>query len=189
MKSKTFYLSLFSILLIYSSCSKISENLEQDIIVYDTVYFDIPVLSSVTATVAIPAVKPTLNLEEQLKNSPNNFTTSNIKATKMTSLNMALGLIGPKKDSIDVNNNFGNLETVKFAFSPDGKTANIANLTIVSTAKSGALGLTPIISPDSLKPYLTDQSTNYYIRVKAKAVTTTVMKVRAAATYTVKLAR
>ncbi len=107
----------------------------------------------------------------------------------MTSLNMALGLIGPKKDSIDVNNNFGNLETVKFAFSPDGKTANIANLTIVSTAKSGALGLTPIISPDSLKPYLTDQSTNYYIRVKAKAVTTTVMKVRAAATYTVKLAR
>lgn len=189
MKSKTFYISLFSILLVYSSCSKLSENIEQDIVINDTVYFEIPILSSTTTTVAIPAVKPTLNLEEQLKNNLNNFTMANIKATKMTRLNMALGLVGPNLDSIDVNNNFGNLETVKFAFSPDEKTANLANLTIVSTAKSGALTLTPIISPDSLRPYLTDQSTNYYIRVKAKTVTTTVMKVQAAASYTITLAK
>ncbi|WEK21236.1 MAG: hypothetical protein P0Y49_08785 [Candidatus Pedobacter colombiensis] len=187
MKNKTLYIALLSFVILYTSCSKISENIREDIFVNDTVYFNIPVLSDSTASATISGITSNLNLAEEIKKSANSFTIANIKTTKITSLNLDLGTIS--KDSIDTKNNFANLGTLKFGFSTNGTITNIANITIPSTATISHLTLSPSIPPESLTPILTAPSPTYNVIVKAKAPTTTLMRVRAAAAYTITLSK
>ncbi|SDJ55825.1 hypothetical protein SAMN04487898_103251 [Pedobacter sp. ok626] len=192
MKSKIIYIVLLSFVIVYTSCSKITEDIQEDIFIKDTVSFEIPVLTDLTSSPAITEIKSTLNLEEQVKKSANNFTIENIKTTKITSLNLILApiILNPTKDSlgIDPNNNFGNLETLKFGISAGGNTGNIANVIIPQTSKTSNLSLTPSILPEELKPFLIN-SPNYNVIVKAKKITTTPMKVAIAATYTITLSK
>ena len=187
MKNRTLNIALLSLIITFTSCNKITESIQQDIIIKDTVYFDIPVLSSTSTLTTIPEISSKLNLENEIRNSINNFTISNVKATKITSLNLALGLIG--KDSIDAKNHFGNLETLRFRIAANGNFGNLASTTISSSVINGAIALTPSIAPDSLMSFLTNPSKTYNVIVKAKAITTTTMKVRAAATYTITLSK
>ena len=157
MKNTTLNIVLFSIVITCISCSKISENIQQDIVVNDTVYFDIPVLNSITSTTPISGIPFTLNLEEEVKSGLNKYTIDQIKSTKLRSMDMSLAFIGKDtlgKDSIDTKNNFGNLESVKFRIYTNGSFANLANTTITSSGTIGALALTPIIVPDSLRTSL-----------------------------------
>jgi hypothetical protein len=187
MRNRTLNIALLSLIVTFASCNKITESVQQDIIVNDTVYFDIPALTSTTTLTTISGISSNLNLESEIKNSVNDFTLSSVKATKITSLNLALGLIG--NDSIDVSNNFGNLETLRFRISANDRFANLSNTTITSSAKSGSMALTPTIAPDSLISFLINPSKTYNVIVKAKTITTTTMKVRAAATYTITVSK
>ncbi|MNK02949.1 hypothetical protein D3C87_207800 [compost metagenome] len=190
MKSKIIYIALLSFVIVYTSCSKITEDIQEDIFIKDTVSFEIPVLADLTSSPVITEIKSTLNLEEQIKKSANNFTIENIKATKITGLNLILApmIISPTKDSIDAGNNFGNLETLKFRISSGGNTGNVADVTIPQTSIISRLSLTPGILPEELKPFLTN-APKYNVIVKAKKITTTTMKVTVAATYTITLSK
>lgn len=192
MKSKIIYIALVSFVIVYTSCSKITEDIQEDIFIKDTVSFEIPVLADLTSSPAITEIKSTLNLEEQIKKSTNNFTIENIKATKITSLNLILApiILNPAKDSlgIDPDNNFGNLETLKFGISAGGNTRNIANVIIPQTSKTSSLSLAPSILPEELKPFLTN-APKYNVIVKAKKITSRPMKVAIAATYTITLSK
>lgn len=187
MKNRTLNIALLSLIIACSSCNKITESIQQDIIVNDTVEFNIPTLNSITNLTTISGIPSKLNLEEQIKNNMNNFTVDNVKSVKLTTLNMALGLIA--KDSIDINNNFGNLETIRFRISNNSKTNNIANTSIASGSKNGFISLTPTVIPDTLKSFLVNPVKTYEVIVKAKTVTSNAMRVRAAASYTVTLSR
>ncbi|TKC59239.1 hypothetical protein FBD94_17055 [Pedobacter hiemivivus] len=185
MKSKTIYIALFCFVILYTSCSKITENIQEDIFVSDTVAFNIPILADITSTPIISGIVSTLNLEEQLKKSANSYGIENIKATKITSLNLKLDTL-PK---LDVNNNFGNLETVNFGIPASGKVANIAVTTIPSTSTIIGLALTPTILPGDFNSFLINPSRTYSMAVKAKKVTTTPLKVKGTLTYTITLSK
>lgn len=187
MKSKTLYIALLAFAIVYTSCSKITEDIQEDIFVNDTLFFDIPILTDLTTSTTISGIVSEVNLDEQIKKSLNNFTATNIKTTKITSLNLFLGRI--PKDSIDTKNNFGNLETIKFGTSPGGNVGNLASLTIPSTSTISNLALPPTILPDDLKSFLTNPLKTYNVVVKAKKVTTTPLKVLAIASYTITLSK
>ncbi len=188
MKTTALFIILLSLTITCTiSCNKISESIQRDVVVTDTVLFDIPVLSSITSTTTIPDISPIVNLSDEIHKQVNNFDVSNVSSVKLKSLDMALGLI--PEDSVDAKNNFGNLETIKFQIATGAQQEEIANTAISSPSILGALALSPVVRADVLKSYLTDGASHYNVLVKAKTATTTVMQVRAAITYTVTLAK
>lgn len=188
MKNSRLNIALLCLIIIYTSCNKITESIQQDIIVRDTVYFDIPVLSSITGMTTISEISSTFNLEKQIKENINNFSIDQVQATKLKSLNIFLYPV-INTDSIDVKNNFGNLENVKFRISTGGNINDVANTSITSNSVIQAAALTPTIEPEALKPFLIQPSKTYSVIVKAKTVTNTTLQVAAIATYTVTLSK
>lgn len=194
MKNRLLNIVLLSLIIAFTSCNKITESIQQDLIINDTVYFEIPALSTITTETTIPDISSKINLENEIENNINRFAISDVKTTKLTSLNLTLAKIivdeENKKDTIiDNDNNFGNLETLRFRIASNGNFRNLATTTISSGGTSGFLTLTPTIAPDSLKPFLINPSKTYNIIVKAKKITTTPMKVQAAARYTITLSK
>jgi hypothetical protein len=189
-KNRRLNIALLSLIFAFTSCKKMSENIQQDIIVNDTTSFEIPVLSNINSPATIAGITSNLNLEEQLRNTPNNFTIENITAVKIKSLALLLDSIKiDLKNIIDTNNNFGNLETLRFRIAAGGNIRSVASAGITSNSISGSLSLTPDILPDTLKPFIIQPSRTYNIVVKAKTVTTTIMKVKARAVYTITLSK
>ncbi|SMC95718.1 hypothetical protein [Pedobacter nyackensis] len=190
MKNSRLNIALLSLIFAFTSCKKISESIQQDIIVNDTTSFEIPVLSNINSPATIAGIPSHLNLEEQLRNTPNNFTIEHITAVKMKSLALLLDSIKiDLKNIIDTNNNFGNLETIRFRIATGGNVSNIANASVTSSSISGSLSLTPDILPDTLKSFIIQPSRTYNIVVKAKTATATPMKVKARAVYTITLSK
>lgn len=190
MKNSHLNIALLSLIFAFTSCKKISESIQQDLIVDDITSFEIPVLSNINSPATIAAITSNLNLEELLRNTPNNFTIENITAVKMKSLDLLLDSIKVDiKNVIDTGNNFGNLETIKFRLAAGGNVSSIANASITSSSVSGALSLTPDILPDTLKSFIIQPSRTYNVIVKAKKATTTPMKVKARAVYTITLSK
>lgn len=193
MKNRLLNIALLSLIIACISCNKITESIQQDVIINDTIYFDIPVLNSTTTSITISGISSEINFENEIKNSMNNFTINDVKTTRLTSLNLALGLIVVDKETnekgIDPENNFGNLETLQFGIAANEKTGKLSSATISSGGTSGSLTLPPTIDPENLKPFLINPSKTYNIIVKAKKITTTPMKVQAAAKYTITLSR
>lgn len=186
MKNTYLFIILFS-LAYATSCNKISESIQRDVVVADTVEFDIPVLSSTTTTTTIPDIGTIVNLSDEIHKQDNNFDVINVSTIKLKSLDMALLLIAG--DSVDAKNNFGNLETIKFQIATGAQQEEIANTAISSPSILGALALSPVVRADVLKSYLTDGASHYNVLVKAKVATTTIMTARAAMTYTVTLSK
>lgn len=187
MKSKFLCTALLALILIYTACNKISESLQRDVIVKDSVFFDIPILTSITDPYTISDIKIPLNIEEQISHDVQGFSISNLKSVKIMNLNMSLRPIG--KDSIDKANNFGNIETVRFGISNGTTLINIGIANNNSNAVSGSLTLTISILPETLKEYLLNPSATYNLAVKARTSTTAPMKVRAMATYIITLSK
>lgn len=175
------------LLLIYTSCNKITESLQRDALIVDTVYFEIPVIENLSNEVTLPDIATTIDLEAQIKAQVQNLTASNLQSARLKNLHLALAEI--KKDSIDTENNFANLQSIKLSLTDGSKTDSLANITIPSKNLSRALALTPVILPETLKPYLSSSSMKYRITVKAKKITAKVMYVGAAASYTVTLSK
>lgn len=188
MKSTPLFKVLLLLAIAYgTSCNKISESIQRDVIVTDTVLFDIPVLSSTTTATTIPKISSTINLAEEIHKQVSNFDIANVSSVKLKSLNMDLDTVA--KDSVDTRNNFGNLETVRFYIAAGATTEEIANASVSSPAILSILALSPVIPSDVLKPYITNVSSHYNVLVKAKTATTTIMKVKATATYSVTLSK
>lgn len=187
MKNRTLNIALFSLLIAITSCNKISEEIQQDIVINDTVYFEVPILSTDNSSAVIPSIPLSFDLEEQVKNSVNSFTLDQVKGTKIKDLNLALGV--DKEGAVDTINNFSNLASVKFKITAPGSFGNLANSATPMGGTIGTATLTPVIIPDSLKTFLLNPARTYEVTVKARKATTTPMAVRAAATYIITLAK
>lgn len=176
-----------------AACNKISEEIQQDIVIVDTVGFEIPVLSTDNSQEIIQNIPLSFNLADQVKNSINNFNITQVKETKLKS--MVLGLMpiqrksNGKIDSTDAKNNFNNLASIKFRITTPGNLGNLANSSTPLTGTNNLTPLTPVIVPDSLKTFLINPASKYEVTIKAKTATTTPMFVKFAAIYTITLAK
>lgn len=185
MKNILLNIVLLSLITACIACNKISEDIQQDIIVTDTFDFEIPAIDTNSKVATIAQIQSALNFENELSKNMNKFTVANIKGTKLKSLNLGLLTADGKMDTV---NNFGNLETVRFRISANGSIKEMANANITSSGRIGSVDLTPTISPDSLQPFLLSSKT-YNVIVRIKKATTAKMRVRAFAKYTITLAR
>jgi len=189
MKNKIFILAPYVILL-YTACNKISEDVQRDIIIKDSIFFDIPAQSSITDPGTLPEIPSTINIEEQISNQAKGFTAAHIKLIKLNSLNMLLGITEKDRngrDSVDTQNNFGNLETIKWEITNGTETNLVGNASVSSTGVLSTLTIPVSLTPEALLPYLTSNTKKLKVTVKVKKITTKPMKVKAIAIYTVTL--
>lgn len=186
MKSKILYIALIALVLTYISCSKISESLQRDTVITDSVFFEIPAITSLANEVTISIESP-LNFGEQVNAQVQDLNIGNLSSVKLSSLDMDL----MTRDSgvVDTANNFGNLQFVKMQVIDGVKTDSLASIRIPSAATNSALELTPVIKPETLKPYVSQSAVRYNVIVKAKKVTTTAMRVKIGAVYTFTLSK
>lgn len=188
MTHKGLSIAALSLLLIYTSCSKFSESVQRDTEITDTVYFEIPIIDNISKEVVLPDLATTIDLEAQVRAQVQDLTASNFQSARLKS--MHLGLAEVKKDSIDVENNFANLQFIKFSLSDGSNTDSLATVVIPSTpAVSRGLALSPVMASEKFKVYLSNPSMKYRITVKARKVTNKVMRVGAAASYIVTLSK
>lgn len=187
MKNRLSNIALLSFFIAFTSCNKISESIQQDLVLRDTIDFTIPVLSLSPTSVIIDPISSNLNLQEQLKNNINSFNINEIRNTNIKTLNLKIDTI--KGGIIDTANNFGKLESIKFRIKSNGNAKEMASINIPSRSAIGDLALTPVIMPDTLKPILIGSPITYSAVIKAKAATKIPMVVRAIATYTVTLSK
>ena len=176
----------------YTACNKISEEIQRDIVINDTTYFDIPILADTINPVTISDIKTTANLEEEIGKQVKGFILADITSVKLNSLNMIVGPILKDtngRDSIDKENNIANFETIKFGIVANGKTGNMGTAAVATKTPASTLTFTVAIVPDTLKPYLTNASKTYSVTIKAKKKTNLIMKAGAAARYTVTLSK
>ena len=185
MKNRFLNIALLFLILACAACNKIEENIQQDILITDTFDFEIPVIDTTVKVATIPGIKSNLDLENELSKSSNNFTMANLKATKITSLNVGLLTRDGKMDSV---NNFGQLESVRFRIAANGVIKQMASASIASSGNVGAIPFVLSIPADSLKSFLTSPRT-YNLVVRIKKATTAVIRARATASYTITLAK
>lgn len=186
MKIKILYIALITLALTYISCNKISETLQRDTVITDTVSFEIPVITNITNEVTIANIESPLNFQEQVNAQVQDLNSGNLRSVKLKSIN--LDLISDAS-GVDTANTFGKLQSVKMQISDGIKADSLGSIRIASAAPSTTLALTPVIVPDTLKPHVSESAVRYNVIVRAKKVTTKVMKVKIGAVYTFSLAK
>lgn len=184
MKSKIFYIALIVLALTYASCSKISESIQQDTIIIDTVSFQIPVITNIANADTISNIESPLNFGEQVNAQVQGLSLGNIRSVRLKSMN--LNLISAAS-GVDTANTFGKLLSVKMQITNGIKADSLASIRITSANPNTALALTPVIVPEILKPYVSGSAVRYNVIIRAKRTTTTVMKVKIEAAYTLTL--
>lgn len=186
MKSKILYIALIVLVLTYVSCSKISESLQRDTVITDSVFFEIPVITNIANEVTIANIESPLNFQEQVNAQIQDLNIGNLSSAKLKSIN--LDLISAAS-GVDTANTFGKLQSVKMQIADGIKADSLANVGITSASPGTALALTPVILPETLKPYVSGSVVRYNVIVKAKKITTTAMKVKIEAVYTFTLSK
>lgn len=184
MKNKILYILLPAFLFIYVSCNKISESLQRDAVIIDTVSFEIPIIANIADTITISKIESPININEQVNAQIQDLSIDNLTSVKVSSID--LGLVSG--ESVDTVNNFNILQTIRLQIADGIKTDSLASINITSGSTS-TLALTPVILPETLKPYLSGPSLFYNVTIKAKGVTTAVMKVKARAVYNISLTK
>lgn len=185
MKNIVLYFLLPSFVIVYSACSKITENLQRDAVVTDTIFFDIPIISTITTPITVANIATTINLESQINAQVQDLSASNLSSVNLKSINIALDeSVG---DSIIAKNNFANIESIKINLMDGSRTDSLASIFIPSKAVSRGIALEPVMQPEILKTYISNPAMKYSVTFKPKDTTTRVIKVRMASSYTVTL--
>lgn len=191
------YIPLLLLAFTSTSCKKVSEDIQRDAIITDSVDFEIPILSEIDSAYTLSDIKLPLNPGAAISAQLPDFNESNIKSIKLTKMSLGLSpLKGAKdKDSIDVNNHFGNFQSIRFTIpgtpAAGSSTASpllIASAIINSTSVSGALSMTPDTELE-LKPYVGANAANSTVTIRTRKVTNKVVKVRVRASFTVTVSK
>jgi hypothetical protein len=186
MKSNILYIALIALVLTYVSCNKISESLQRDTVIMDSVLFKIPVITNVANEVTISIASP-LNFEEQVNAQVQGLSLADLSSVKLRSAD--LDLLSRDSGAVDTATNFGNLLSVKMQIADGIKADSLASIRIPSASLSATLTLVPVILPETLKPYVSGSAVRYNVLVKAKKTTTKVMEVKMRAVYTFTLSK
>lgn len=186
MKSYSLYILTALLALLYSSCSKVSERIQRDAIILDSVDYTIPVMSEVDSAYVLTGVDLPLDPGSKI-GQLNGFSAADISSIKLSRMGIVLKPLAGT-DSIDAANHFGNFQSLRFSI-PNGTTPlNIANTTISSASVNRVLNLTTDASIE-LKPYVGSSTSNSTLTLRTRSVTTKAMNVRIFAWFTVTVSK
>ncbi len=184
-KNLLFYL-LVLLAFTITSCSKVSEDIQRDIVVTDSVFFDIPIITKISDSVTISGLENSTNFEAHLNAPDQGLNLTNLTSVKLKSFNLTLISIEGKVDTL---NNFGNLQYVKIQIVDGVRIDSLASVRVPSSAINSSIDLPPVITPETLKTYLIGTTPRFNVIIKAKKATTTLLHVRAISTYSATLSR
>ena len=186
MKTHTLYFLPLLLALVVSSCSKVSEEIQRDAIILDSVDYTIPVMTEVDSAYAFTGIQLPLNPGAKI-GQLQGFTEANIKSIKLSRMAIVLKYL-PNTDSIDVANHFGNFQSLRFSI-PNGATPlNIASATISSASVNGAINLITNSSME-LKPLLGANAATGTLTARTRTATTKPIFVTIYAWFTVTVSK
>jgi hypothetical protein len=176
MKNSTKLLTAVVLLFTFSSCSKIKEATQRDIVVTPgAINFTIPVTASTTDQ-TFGEQNVDLDLNALIKAQASEFGEDNVKKVKIKTITLEVL-------NKDANNDISNFEKFDVKISTGGTPVSIAaNTTIPNTPGLATITVEPTGSTD-LKSYLTASSFKYALTGKLRKATTIALQIKLTATY------
>lgn len=194
MKKHLLLFTVIAFLLSLSACKKFSESIRRDILIkQDTILFKISPVDRQQSIIIndIPAL--TFNLDDTIKTKAQDFTSANIINVRMTNFNIKVIPLknAAGRDSLDINNNIANFQSIKALIKSGGATDSLARVDILSETAQGTSNLNPITSTDAntLRARLTGSPLTYRLDIFAKKQTTDTIRAKMTITYAITLSK
>lgn len=171
-----------TLLLAFSACNKVSENVQRDIIFSpDSVAFKIPITTR--DSILINNLPNSVNIADSIAaiKGGDQFSVNNISKATLSSLSITL------TDTLDVKNNFANIQSIKVNLNGTNRTDSLATVTNPSDAPSRNLSLNSVILSETLKEYLVNGNLKYSVIIRFKRPMTKELNAKISTTYTLTL--
>lgn len=169
----------------FQACNKVSESFQRDIIIRpDSILLNIPIIPTTITPVKSADLPILLDLPKEIKDGAPDFEVKDIRDFKI--INFRIDILG---DSIDVKNNFGNIQETKLLATTGTKVDTVARFTNPSNGPSGNITLTPLISGNALRDLITNSATKFNVQFKARTETTVALKSKITSAYTLTLSK
>lgn len=173
---------IISTIVVFGSCSKINESTQMDIAVSSPASaFNIPIISSTATGSTIAGINLNLNLDSLIKAQAPRFSPTNITSIKLTSFRVAL------TDSVEAENNFGNIENLTVTLQAAGQTSNTVAALSLPDNIVGGVDIAIAATDNDLRPYFSGTQLRYVITGKLRRATTKILKAKVTSSYRLKL--
>ena len=183
-KHTVFITVIIAFLGIISSCGKISESLERDVIVSpDQIAFDIPLVKSTDSLKQIGTIPVTMNFDSLIRQQTTELGVGNAISFHLNAFQLTL-------DSIAEDSNFGNFERINVYIVSDSQAeVLIAQIEGNPNSKNGSLNIPLVANRPDLKNFLSSDSFRFSLKGKARNPTTYVMPAKANMRYSLKVGK
>jgi hypothetical protein len=181
MKKSSILFPALALLIVFSSCKKIKEATQRDVIITpDAIEFTIPVITTTTEGTLTSVTESDFDLDELIKSAASEFGEDNIK--KITIQSVKIELLNS-----NTTNKIGNFESLSLSINAPGATeATVAAVTAIPAEATTSLEI-PITGNNELKTYLGASSFTYTVKGRARTVTTIPLQAKLTAKYTFKV--
>lgn len=169
----------------FQACNKVSESFQRDIIIKpDSILLNIPIIPTTINVVKSADLPILLDLPKEIKNGAPDFEVKDIRNFRIVTFRIDI-----LADSIDIKNNFGNIQETKLLATTGSKVDTVARYTNPSNAVSGSVILNPLISGNALRDLMTNSATKFNVQFKARTETTVALKSKVTSVYTLTLSK
>lgn len=180
-----------TLILAFSSCNKISEDLQRDLIISpDSMSFSIPPMIANGDSIVIDNLPATVNIADSIKKETvDEFNADHIKAVRLS--NFTIDLVRHKNDTINNRSNFNSIDFVKANLNNGTQKDNLASVTNSSSLDvfTAKLTLNQVMETSTLKTYLSNGTLRYSLIIKPRKSTIDTIKAKIGTSYTLTLVK
>jgi len=181
MRGKAFLAALITSFLFYTSCSKIDDSTELNIVISpDTIVYTIPTISSLDTGYNIASIPLRLNLDSMIKLQNKRFSAADIQSIKLNSFRMNL----VEKDTAYT---FANFQNLSLTLRGNGETSRQLASSNFPDSKVKVLTIPITDTDNNLKTTTSGGLVNIILKGQVRRVTTKPYVIKSTATFRVTL--
>jgi hypothetical protein len=175
---------LFNLILgitISSSCSKINDSTEMNIIVSPSpVAYDIPIITSLDTGTVIATIPVRLNLNDMIKLHNERFSSNDVKSANLNSMTLTI-----TDKATDVT--FANFENLRVTIQGGNESSRLLASLNPTDSQVKTLNIPLTATVNDLKSIIANGMVNYIIKGKLRRATTKIYAISASASYRLQL--
>jgi hypothetical protein len=181
MRGKAFLAAIIACFLFYTSCSKIDDSTELNIVISpDTIRYTIPIITSLDTGYNIASIPLRLNLDSMIKLQNKRFSAADIETIKLNSFRMNLS-------DIDTAYTFANFQNLSLTFEGNGETSKQLASSNFPDSKVKVLNLPITDTDNNLKTKTSGGLVNVKLKGKLRRATAKPYAIKATAAFRVTL--
>lgn len=181
MRGHTLFIAIVASFLFLTSCSKINDNTELNIIISpQPAAYTIPIITSLDTGFSIASIPLQLNLDSMIKLQNKRFSSADIKTIKLNNFRMNL-------TDLDTAYTFANFQNLRVTIDGNGVSSNLLALLNVSDSKVKVLTIPVTATDNDLKALTNGGSINLVIKGKLRRATVKPYAITATTSFRVSL--